>query len=250
MLPARDEEASIRQVVTDLRAVRRENGDSLFHEIIVCDNGSTDQTAMRAAAAGARVVTEPVAGYGNACRSALRALQPTDAVVFVDADGQFIAEEAITLVRKLEKGADLVIGSRVLGNAEPGALSPPQRFGNWLATRLIRFLWGAAFTDLGPFRAIRTSALDQLHMQSRTFGWTVEMQSKAALTGLVWCEVPVSTQCRQGRSQISGTLFGVICAGCGILSEIARIRFRQLGRKSRPPYKNAKAGDARPCNTG
>lgn len=192
--------------------------------VVVCDNGSTDATAEAARAAGADVVFEPRRGYGAACLRALRELaaDPPFAVLFVDADlSDDPADAAPLLAPLLEGSADLVIGSRVLGDAEPGALTPVQRFGNRLAAGLLRRLYGTAATDLGPFRAIRWDALQALGMRDRDFGWTVEMQVKAARRRLRTVEVPVRYRRRVGRSKISGTIRGSFLAGTKILGTIA-----------------------------
>src|SRR6185295_6110026 len=154
--------------------------------VVVADNGSTDATARIARAHGATVVSEPRRGYGAACLRGLEALaaDPPDVVLFLDADGSDDPEQTPALLRPILEGrADLVVGSRVLGEPDPGALGPHARFGNWLATRLLAVLYGARYTDLGPFRAIRYEALAALGMKDRDFGWTVEMQVKAARRG-------------------------------------------------------------------
>lgn len=192
--------------------------------VVVCDNGSTDATADVARAAGAEVVHEPRRGYGAACLRALRELasDPPSVVLFVDADLSDDPSDAASLLAPLLDGtADLAIGSRVLGEAEPGALTPVQRFGNWLAAGLLRRLYGTGATDLGPFRAIRWDALQALEMRDRDFGWTVEMQVKAARRRLRTVEVPVRYRRRVGRSKISGTIRGSFLAGTKILGTIA-----------------------------
>ncbi len=195
----------------------------LVRRVVVADNGSTDATAEVARGRGAVVVFEPRRGYGAACLKALEALvsDPPDVVLFLDADrSDDPAEAPAVLAPILEGRADLVVGSRVLGLREPGALSPHARFGNWLATRLIAAFYGARYTDLGPFRAIRYDALVGLGMKDRDFGWTVEMQVKAARRGLRHVEVPVRYRRRVGRSKISGTVGGSVRAGVKILSTV------------------------------
>ncbi|MGE4127360.1 MAG: glycosyltransferase family 2 protein [Hyphomicrobiaceae bacterium] len=215
IVPAVDEELAIGQVIA---AVPR-----WVDSIIVADNGSTDATARIALEHGASVVHEPRRGYGAACLAGIAALPDVDVVVFLDGDLSDHPEDMDLLVDPIARGeADLVIGSRVLGNAERGALTPQQRFGNWLATRLIRAFWNVRFTDLGPFRAIGRAKLDDLGMQDQTFGWTVEMQIKAARDGLRTIEVPIRYRRRIGASKISGTLKGTVLAGIKILSTIAR----------------------------
>jgi glycosyltransferase involved in cell wall biosynthesis len=216
IIPALDEADSLGSVLTLLPSppVRR---------VIVADNGSTDSTARVAREHGATVVFEPRRGYGAACLKAIEALasDPPDVVLFLDADLSDDPTEAALVLRPILEGrADLVIGSRVLGEREPGALTPHARFGNWLATRLLAALYGARYTDLGPFRAIRYVALLELGMKDRDFGWTVEMQVKAARHGLRHAEVPVRYRRRIGRSKISGTLRGSVRAGAKILSTV------------------------------
>jgi glycosyltransferase involved in cell wall biosynthesis len=222
VIPALDEEAAIGDV---LDAIPR----PLVRRVVVCDNGSKDRTAEVALAHGAIVVEEPRRGYGAACLRAIRALEsdPPDAVLFLDADRSDDPSEApLVLAPILEGRADLVVGSRVLGEREPGALTPQARFGNWLATRLIARLYGVRYTDLGPFRAIRWRGLQALRMRDPDFGWTVEMQIKAARAGLKSVEVPVRYRRRVGRSKISGTVAGSIRAGWKILATIAADRAR------------------------
>lgn len=215
VIPARDEEAAIGAVVAGL--------PTFVDYIIVADNGSRDRTADIARAAGARVVEERQAGYGAACLAGIAALPPVDIVVFVDGDNSDHADEMVSLLAPILSGrADLVIGSRALGNVESGAMTPQQKFGNWLATRLIRLGWGVAYTDLGPFRAIRQASLKKLGMADRTYGWTVEMQVRAIEAGLRAVEVPVSYRKRIGVSKISGTIRGSVLAGIKILTIIAR----------------------------
>ena len=215
VIPALDEEQAIGRVIADIPA--------WVDEIVVADNGSRDRTAEIAEGAGARVVYEREQGYGAACQAGIAALRAADIVVFLDGDRSDDPREMGALVNPIAKGeADLVIGSRVRGKPARGSLTPQQRFGNWLACRLIRFFWGASFTDLGPFRAIRRETLQSLNMTDRKFGWTVEMQIKAARAAVKTLEVPVSYRPRIGQSKISGTLMGSIKAGTGILGMIAR----------------------------
>ena len=179
VIPARNEAGNIAAVVAELLDLRTENGQRVVDDIVVCDNGSTDGTADRAREAGARVAVENTPGYGIACLTALAALCPVDVVLFVDGDRSCRTRQAIELLRAIADGADMVVGSRALGRMEPGALSPPQIAGNRVASVLIRLLWGAKVTDLGPFRAIRADALRRLDMRDTAYGWTVEMQVKA-----------------------------------------------------------------------
>ena len=215
VIPARDEEEAIGKVLQDIPAIAQ--------QIIVVDNGSSDRTAEVARRLGACVVGEPRRGYGQACLAGMAQLDSPDIVVFLDGDYSDYPEDMSALVSPIvTDGADLVIGSRVLGRREKGALLPQARFGNWLATFLIRLLFGVTFTDLGPFRALRYGALTRLEMQDRNFGWTVEMQVKAARLGLCAVEVPVRYRRRIGTSKITGTLSGTLRAGYKILWTIFR----------------------------
>jgi hypothetical protein len=223
VIPALNEEAAVVGVVTRVRAAL---GDRLG-QVIVADNGSSDTTAARAAAAGAVVVSEPRRGYGAACLAGLAAVEgEVDIILFLDSDGSDLVEDAPRLIAPVVDGtADLVIGSRVAGKIEPGAMTIPQRFGNWLAPLLVRLIWGVRYTDLGPFRAIRCDALDQLAMQDRDFGWTIEMQVRAAKQRLRIAEVATGYRRRIGISKISGTIRGVVLAGTKILYVIGREAF-------------------------
>jgi glycosyltransferase involved in cell wall biosynthesis len=215
IIPALDEQDAIGEVVA---AVDRE----LVDRLIVVDNGSTDQTAARARAAGAEVLVEPRRGYGSACLKGLAAATEADLFVFLDGDGSDDPTEIGALLAGLsESSADLVIGSRVLGRAESGALTPLQRFGNALTCNLVRLLWGVRYTDLGPFRAVRRQALERLAMRDPDFGWTIEMQVKAAQRGLRVVERPVACRVRRaGRSKVSGTVLGSWRAGRRILGYV------------------------------
>jgi glycosyltransferase involved in cell wall biosynthesis len=194
-------------------------------DVVVVDNGSADRTAEVARRRGARVVLEPERGYGAACLRGIAALGDADVVVFLDGDHADRPQEMDRLVDPIVAGrADLVVGSRVSGEREAGALTPQARFGNLLACSLIRLLHGVRYTDLGPFRAVRADALRRLAMCDRDYGWTVEMQVKAAQLGLPALEVPVSYRRRRiGRSKVSGTLRGVLGAGTKILGTIVAL---------------------------
>ncbi len=223
IIPALNEEAAITGVVRNIRALHMPGPTAIF----VIDNGSTDSTAALALAAGARVVPEPVRGYGRACLAGIAALPPAvNIVLFMDADGSDVESEALALLAPVIAGdADMVIGSRRLGRVDRGAMSAPQRFGNWLAPALIRLIWDLRYTDLGPFRAIRRDALERLMMADEGYGWTVEMQVRAARLGMAIAEMPADYRRRIGTSKISGTLRGVIGAGTKILYVIAREAF-------------------------
>ncbi len=218
IIPALNEERSIGRVLAELPA-------GLYSQVFVVDNGSTDRTAAMARAGGATVLAEPRRGYGSACLRAIGALDPsTDVVVFMDADASDAPAESEGLIRPIVEGeADLVIGSRTLGRSEAGSLTPHQRFGNRLATWLIRLLYGHRYTDLGPFRAIRAASLRSLDMRDPGYGWTIEMQIKALQRGLRVREVPVSYRRRIGVSKISGNLRASLAAGVKILWTIARL---------------------------
>jgi glycosyltransferase involved in cell wall biosynthesis len=216
VIPALDEAASVAAVV---RALPRPP----VRTVVVVDNGSRDGTAGAARRAGATVVAEPRRGYGSACLAGLRALPAdTGVVVFLDADGSDDPAFLPALVAPILAGrADLVVGARV--GVEPGAFTPPQRLGNALAARWLRARFGLAASDLGPFRAVRRAALDRLGMSDRGYGWTVEMQIKAARAGLAYAEVPVPYRRRgAGASKISGTVRGTLGAGLTILALLAR----------------------------
>ena len=218
IIPVLNEESSIAKVIADLPS----NDYKL--NIIVCDNGSTDKTPELAKEAGARVVFEPKRGYGAACLRALQEVsEVTDIIVFIDGDYSDHPQEMSKVLAPILLGeADFVIGSRMLGSREKGALLPQARFGNWLATFLIRIFWGGEQTDLGPFRAIRKKKLDELKMEDQNFGWTVEMQIRALKKNLRIVEVPVSYRKRIGKSKISGTIKGSFLAGSIILRTIFR----------------------------
>ncbi len=214
IIPAINEEAAIGKVIADI--------PGWVDEIIVVDNGSTDATVQVARQAGARVLHEPERGYGAACLTGIASLEHRGIVVFLDGDYSDYPEEMEQLVEPILSGAaEMVIGSRAAGKAERGALTPQARFGNWLACRLMRWFWGVNYTDLGPFRAITYEALQALEMKDRNFGWTVEMQIKAAQRGVKAIEILVRYRKRSGgKSKVSGNLRGVIGAGYKILATI------------------------------
>lgn len=223
IIPAYNEEGSIGFVVKELPR-------EMVRDIIVCNNNSRDNTASVAAAAGAVVVEEKRPGYGSACLRGMAhiAARPREewpeVVVFIDGDHSDYPEQLPELVAPIiSQGQDLVIGSRALGDLEPGSMQPQQIFGNWLATTLIKLIYGNQFTDLGPFRAIKYSSLLELKMEDPDFGWTVEMQVKAAKADMACTEVPVRYRKRIGTSKISGTLKGTLLAGHKILWTIFKL---------------------------
>lgn len=220
IIPAFNEENGVAQVISEIPR-------KIVSDVVVVNNASSDETENKARNAGAIVLNEPVRGYGRACLKGIEYLgtriPAPDIVVFLDADHSDYPEEIEKLINPiLFEGVDLVIGSRALGKKEPGSMTAQQIFGNWLATRLLRLLYNAKFTDLGPFRAIRFSALLDLGMQDKTYGWTVEMQLKAVQKKLRWKEVPVRYRRRIGFSKISGTVSGTVMAGYKIIWTILR----------------------------
>lgn len=238
VIPALNEEAAIGKVVSDLQSFTLVSSTTLspvkvIDAIIVCDNGSTDNTANNAKAAGALVVHQPKAGYGIACQTALLHCPPCDIVLFVDGDDSCFIKQAAPLLQGIVDGDDLAIGSRILGNIEQGALTGVQKFGNWLSGKLIEFFWQQKVSDLGPFRAISTTALQRINMQDTSFGWTVEMQVKAAILAMKTSEYPVDSKIRIGQSKISGTVKGSVLAGFGILAMIAKLRFGRFAKQAK-----------------
>lgn len=215
IIPAYNEQDAIGQVVAGI-------DKTLVRQIVVVDNNSTDGTGPQALQAGAVVLTEKRKGYGSACLKGMQYLKdhtmPPEIVVFIDGDNSDFPQEMNKLIAPiLHNKADLVIGSRALGEREKGSMQPQQVFGNWLATRLLYLFYGVRFTDLGPFRAIRWEKLQQLDMRDKDYGWTVEMQLKAAKKKLVCIEVPVNYRKRIGISKVSGTVKGTIMAGYKII---------------------------------
>jgi len=220
IVPALNEQGSIGRVVA---AIPRD----LVDEIIVVNNGSTDQTAAAASAAGARVVTEPERGYGAACKAGSDTASDADILVYLDGDASDQPDELANVLGPVVRGeADLVIGSRLLGRRESGAMPPHAVFGNWLTARLVRLLYGVRISDLGSFRAIRRADLMTLGMRERTYGWPVEMIVKAAKRGYRIREVPVTHRKRIGKSKVAGTLMGSLKAAYVILFTTFRYAFR------------------------
>lgn len=223
IIPAVNEEASIAKVIAEI--------PKSVSEIIVVNNGSSDNTKKKAQLAGATVLDEPNKGYGNACLRGLRyvaALEKSpDIIVFLDGDYSDFPEEMTKIIAPIiEEDFDLVIGARKSSLREKGSMTFPQRFGNALATNLMRLFFKSKFTDLGPFRAIKYNKLLSLKMQDRTYGWTVEMQLKALKQNLKYTEIPVRYKNRIGTSKVSGTLKGAILAGVKILSWIFKYSFK------------------------
>lgn len=222
IIPAFNEENAVGNVIRDIPK-------EYIREIIVVNNNSNDATKENAAAAGATVLDQPQQGYGNACLKGIeyiKQLEPLpEIVVFLDADYSDHPEELPKLLKPiLEDGYDMVIGSRALGAKEKGSMTPQQVFGNWLATRMMRILYNVNYTDLGPFRAIKYDALIKVDMKDRTYGWTVEMQLKAAKLGLKTTEVAVNYRKRIGFSKISGTIKGTVLAGYKIITTILKYK--------------------------
>lgn len=217
IIPAFNEEGAVDKVVKEI--------PDYVEEVIVVDNNSTDQTAETARSAGARVLFEKQKGYGKACLKGIDYLknksEKPEIVVFLDADYSDYPHQMDRVIQPiLDQKAQLVIGSRALGNREKGSMTVPQIFGNRLSSILLKVLYGARFTDLGPFRAISYNALMGLNMQDQNFGWTVEMQIKALKNKLTYCEVPVDYKNRIGHSKVSGTFKGSVMAAYKIISTI------------------------------
>ncbi len=223
LIPALNEEKAIARVIDDIPLSDKS-------KIIVVDNASEDNTAKEASKSGATVVFEPLRGYGAACLKGVDyiskvCLNPERTIlVFIDGDYADDPREATKIIELLQKGFDLVIGSRTLGNVEKGALTIPQIFGNWLATGLLRIFYNIRYTDLGPFRGIWFSRLLELNMSDTNYGWTVEMQLKAAKQKFKVTETPVTYRKRIGFSKISGTVKGTILAGVKIIYTIIKYK--------------------------
>ncbi len=222
IIPAFNEELSLPKVVADLPK-------ALIKEIIVVNNASTDQTARVARELGCRVIDEPKRGYGQACLAGIAALNPqTDIVVFIDGDYSDHGEQLERIISPIiYDDYDFVLGSRALGKREEGAMTPQAFWGNKLACFLMKQFWHASYTDLGPFRAIKFSALKKINMTDTNFGWTIEMQIKVIEKGLKIKEVPVDYRKRIGHSKISGTIKGTILASEKILRTIFKYKFRK-----------------------
>ena len=226
VIPARNEAVTLPGVLAEIPP-------GVTHAVVVVDNGSSDRTAEVSRGAGALVVSEPRAGYGYACAAGSHAAAHlgADILVFLDADGSFDAAQIPDLVAPLEAGrAHLVLGSRMAGGMEPGAMPFHARFGNWLVAWLMRVLYRLPVTDLGPYRAIRSDLLSRLRMQEMTYGWPTEMMVKAARCGARVIEVPVRYRVRRGgRSKVSGTVRGTLRATHAILFVTLRYAIRRGG---------------------
>ncbi|MCP5054228.1 MAG: glycosyltransferase family 2 protein [bacterium] len=223
LIPALNEEKSIGSVIDDIPR-------DIVKEVVVIDNGSTDNTGEAVQYHGATILYENEKGYGHALMKGIDylAAKDPDILVFLDGDYSDYPGEIPDVIRPIiDNGMDMVIGSRVLGEHEKGALLPQARFGNWLATFLIRLFWGYKFTDLGPFRAITYDRFMALKMKELTYGWTVEMQIKAAKMKYKCIEVPVKYRVRIGHSKVTGTVGGSVKAGIGILRTIFASLFKK-----------------------
>lgn len=216
IIPAFNEAKSIDKVIAEIPK-------DIVDEVIVVNNNSRDETSAVARAAGATVLDEPRQGYGFACLTGIEYAKTKnpEIIVFLDADYSDYPEEMRYLIKPItDEGYDMVIGSRALGNRQGGSMTPQQVFGNWLATRLLKLIYGVKYTDLGPFRVIRFDKLLEINMQDTTYGWTVEMQVKAAKLKMKTCELPVNYRKRIGKSKVSGTIKGTIGAGYKIITTI------------------------------
>ena len=223
IIPAYNEQDSIANVIRDI--------PKIVDEVVVVSNNSTDNTEMNAKNAGATVLSENKKGYGFACLKGMhyiskQAIKP-DIVVFLDGDYSDYPEQLTEIIRPILKdNIDFVVGARVKELRETGSMTPQQVFGNWLATSLMKLFFGAKFTDLGPFRAIKYNQLLSLKMQDKTYGWTVEMQLKALKQKLTYIEIPLKYRNRIGVSKVSGTVKGSIFAGIKILGWIFKYSFK------------------------
>jgi len=224
IIPAYNEEASIGLVIADI--------PEMVSEVIVVNNNSTDNTVEVAKKAGATVLTETQEGYGYACLKGMQYISEQtskpEIIVFLDGDFSDYPEELTKLVTPIiDKNIDFVIGARVSELREKGSMTTPQVFGNWLATSLMKLFFGATFTDLGPFRAIKYEKLLALNMEDKTYGWTVEMQLKVLKKKYSYIEIPVNYRNRIGISKVSGTVKGAIFAGVKILAWIFKYSFKK-----------------------
>jgi glycosyltransferase involved in cell wall biosynthesis len=224
IIPAYNEAESIAKVIKDI--------PEIVNEIVVVSNNSTDDTEINAKNAGATVLTESQKGYGYACLKGMdyiaKHTEKPDIIVFLDGDYSDYPEELTKLIKPIiVDDIDFVVGARIKALREANSMTPQQIFGNWLATSLMKLMFNAKFTDLGPFRAIKYQKLLNLHMEDKTYGWTVEMQLKALRQKLTYIEVPVNYKQRIGVSKVSGTVKGSIFAGFKILSWIFKYSFKK-----------------------
>ena len=239
VIPCLNEEEPIAAVVHEVAAQG-------VDEVIVVDNGSTDQTASRAATAGARVISEPTRGYGCACAAGLAGVRADSEIVcFLDGDGSDVASFLAAIVTPLADGsADFVIGSRLRGKREPGSMTPQQLVAGWIAGVLLRVAYGARYTDMSPFRAMRVATLRALGMREKTYGWNLEMQMRVAADRLRIVEIPVDHRLRQGgESKVSGNLVAGLQAAWKISTTFARLAV-SLRTPSPTPINEARKGDA------
>jgi len=222
IIPALNEEKSIAYVIKYL--------PKIYREVIVVDNGSSDNTSIVALKNGATVITEKKKGYGYACLKGIDYLKknPPDILVFLDGDYSDYPEEIYKIIEPIIKDkADFVVGTRIKELREKGSMTPQQIFGNKLACFLMNILFKSSFSDLGPFRAIKWKALETLKMKDKTYGWTIEMQLKVLISKITYCEVPVKYRRRIGSSKVSGTLKGTILAGVKIITWILKYSFKK-----------------------
>ena len=221
VIPAFNEEQSIDKVILDIPNVPRKN-------IIVVNNGSTDQTQNVIESTGAIALFEPRKGYGWACLKGCAYVKEKngETIVFMDGDYSDYPQQLTRVIAPIyEENMDLVIGSRALGKREKGSMTVPQQFGNWLSSKLLKIFYKVNYTDLGPFRAIRFESYEKLGMSDKTYGWTIEMQIKAAQKNMNYCEVSVDYKARIGTSKVSGTIKGAVMAGIKIIFAVFKYKF-------------------------
>lgn len=221
VIPAFNEEQSIDKVILDIPNVPRKN-------VIVVNNGSTDRTKEVIESTGAIALFEPRKGYGWACLKGCAYVSEMkgETIVFMDGDYSDYPEQLTRVIAPIyEQNMDLVIGSRALGKREKGSMTVPQQFGNWLSSKLLKIFYKVNYTDLGPFRAIRFESYEKLGMSDKTYGWTIEMQIKAAQNNMNYCEVSVDYKARIGTSKVSGTIKGAVMAGIKIIFAVFKYKF-------------------------
>lgn len=223
VIPAFNEEQAIDKVILEIPNVPRKN-------IIVVDNGSTDNTKQVIESTGATALFEPRKGYGWACLKGCAHVEEMkgETIVFLDGDYSDYPEQLTRVIAPIyENNMDLVIGSRSLGKREKGSMTVPQQFGNWLSSKLLKIFYKVNYTDLGPFRAIRLDSYKKLGMRDKTYGWTIEMQIKAAQNNMKYCEVSVDYKTRIGTSKVSGTIKGAVMAGIKIIFVVFKYKFSE-----------------------